>query len=485
MEGAIYRHMAPQPPSLAAADLQDLPLEVLTQVCRHFGLRDLVRVCQACKRFRHGGLATVELPTEQPVVAVLRELAFPRLDLVPSTRSICCSESWVAYLARCVRQRRCWEAPPIAAGWGHSRFVDAAGRLLACGEGIAAGHGDPDATCSDVTPVAAMAGVAVRSVAAGSRYSLALSWDGRVYSWGHNNHGQLGHGDTQNRPAPVLVEGLEGVRGASAAGDHSLAVTHSGTIFSWRLCFDSFSETRFRPTTVEGFGEGVRVRRVCAGEHAACAIGDGGELFSWGRGFDGVLGHGDTENQHSPKRVEALQGVWVSTVSVGSYHALALAQDGLVYAWGDNKGGALLGNPDVERELVPKPVEALRGVRVGSVAAARYRSYAVADTGVVYAWGAGAAPPLGHGAQTLCLLPKPIASFRGIKVDAVAAGRDHTLALADDASVYTWGNAAAVRAGENLPLSTDEPCGWRGGEVRAQAAASLGAACGRWAVNED
>jgi hypothetical protein len=39
----------------------------------------------------------------------------------------------------------------------------------------------------------------------------------------------------------------------------------------------------------------------------------------------------------------------------------------------------------VERELLPKPVEALRGVRVSSVAAAEWRSYAAADTGELWA----------------------------------------------------------------------------------------------------
>jgi hypothetical protein len=184
--------------------LQDLPLEVLTHVCRHLELCDLIRVSQSCKRFRHGGLETVELPTESPVLTVVSEIA--GLKLMPSTRPHGCSESWVAYLARCTRQRRCREAPPIAAGDEQSVFVDAAGRLLACGSRAAVGHGHE--IRSDPTPVAAMTAVRVKSVAAGFLYSLALGWDGRVYSWGANNYGQLGHGDKLDRPSPALVEGL-------------------------------------------------------------------------------------------------------------------------------------------------------------------------------------------------------------------------------------------------------------------------------------
>jgi alpha-tubulin suppressor-like RCC1 family protein len=114
-----------------------------------------------------------------------------------------------------------------------------------------------------------------------------------------------------------------------------------------------------------------------------CAIGEAGELFSWGRGMFGLLGHGDEQSQRSPKRVEALRGIRVSTVSVGQSHALALTEDGLVYSCGRNDKRAVLGNLHVERELLPKPVELLRNVRVISVAASGGRSCAVADTGEV------------------------------------------------------------------------------------------------------
>jgi alpha-tubulin suppressor-like RCC1 family protein len=98
--------------------------------------------------------------------------------------------------------------------------------------------------------------------------------------------------------------------------------------------------------------------------------------------------------------------------------------------------------------MLPKPIEALRGVRMGSVAACD-QSYALADTGELWAWGVAdhTLAPLGHGAQMDCPLPKPIASLRGIKVDAVMAYMDHTLALADDGSVYAWGGEWAAESG--------------------------------------
>jgi alpha-tubulin suppressor-like RCC1 family protein len=333
----------------------------------------------------------------------------------------------VTYLARRrAWRRRCRMALPMAAGWKHSVLLDSAGRLLACGKGAAVGPDDGQVFYPFPTPVAAMAGVRVRSVAAAG-HSLALGWDGWVYSWGFNEYGQLGHGDKLARPSPVLVEGL--VRACSiAAFDHgSFAVTQSGEVFSWGgesgivisddddAHYAGGTEELLRLMMIEGFGRS-RIRQLCAGMHAVFAIGEDGELFSWrslpfSSGPSHLLGHGDTQDQASPKRVEALRGVRVSSVAVGDHHVVALAEDGLVYAWGKNWQRAVLGHPHVERELLPTPIEALRGVRMVSVAAAGDRSYAIARTGELWAWGAlpprhRSAPPYNPATQS----PTPAAA---------------------------------------------------------------------------
>jgi alpha-tubulin suppressor-like RCC1 family protein len=86
------------------------------------------------------------------------------------------------------------------------------------------------------------------------------------------------------------------------------------------------------------------VRQVCTGLDVAFAIGEDGDVFSWGNGAILLLGHGDTQSQDTqiqslPKRVEALQGVPVNSVALGRSHALAWTADGLVYTWGQNKDG--------------------------------------------------------------------------------------------------------------------------------------------------
>jgi alpha-tubulin suppressor-like RCC1 family protein len=144
-------------------------------------------------------------------------------------------------------------------------------------------------------------------------------------------------------------------------------------------------------------------------------------------------------------------------------HALALAEDGQIYAWGTNRECALLGNSHIERELLPKLVEALRGVRVGSVAVGGLRSYAVTCTGELWAWGIDAVnfPPIGHGKKENCVVPKPMSPLRGVKVDAVSTAHDCTLALADNGRMYAWGGFTAAKSGA-LGLGSSGRGAWAG-----------------------
>jgi alpha-tubulin suppressor-like RCC1 family protein len=273
------------------------------------------------------------------------------------------------------------EASPIAAGFACSVFVDAAGGLQACKHDCVWNNSAADGIRFEPAPFGTMAGIRVRSVPAGDSHRLALSWDGRVYSWGANCSGQLGHGDrlsdggTLTRHAPALVEGLLSVRNIAAACDFNLALTESGGVFSWGNVFRVVSGTHTAPSPiiVEGFGQ-VRVLRLYAAFGVVFAIGEDGRLFSWGYGPFWTLGHGDEQNQAAPKRVEALRDVRVSSVSLGLYHVFVLTEDGMVYAWGKNTANASLGNPHVLGELLPKPVEALRCLRMCSVAAGGHRS---------------------------------------------------------------------------------------------------------------
>ena len=85
------------------------------------------------------------------------------------------------------------------------------------------------------------------------------------------------------------------------------------------------------PRAVAGLG-GVRIRTVAAGSHHTLACSDEGVAYSFGYGGQGRLGHGDTVSQHTPRVVEALQGVHISAVAAGLSQSLALSEAGEITA---------------------------------------------------------------------------------------------------------------------------------------------------------
>lgn len=109
-----------------------------------------------------------------------------------------------------------------------------------------------------------------------------------------------------------------------------------------------------------------RVVRINAGQWHSCAITNQGELFTWGVGFQGRLGHGDKEPCTFPTRVTgALEGHYVVDVACGSFHTVALTREGLVFCWGDNANGQCGSGTLPEAVTKPHCVSSLRVVGGG------------------------------------------------------------------------------------------------------------------------
>ena len=114
------------------------------------------------------------------------------------------------------------------------------------------------------------------------------------------------------------------------------------------------------PKKVEAFA-GQRVVAVAAGRDHSFAITADGAVWSWGDGYQGRLGHGDTQSQLLPKKVEAFAGRRVVAVAAGSAHSLALTADGAFFTWGKGDDGCLGHGEDLSDQLLPKKIEAQVG----------------------------------------------------------------------------------------------------------------------------
>ena len=89
---------------------------------------------------------------------------------------------------------------------------------------------------------------------------------------------------------------------------------------------------------------------------------------NWGHGTSGKLGHGDEANQYRPKPIAGFAGGRVCKIAAGDHHCLAIDSNHEVWSWGHGGDGAL-GHGDKLRQLCPKRVERFSGQRVCAIAA--------------------------------------------------------------------------------------------------------------------
>ncbi|XP_068612902.1 probable E3 ubiquitin-protein ligase HERC6 [Brachionichthys hirsutus] len=259
----------------------------------------------------------------------------------------------------------------LACGQDHSLALCGSGKVFSWGASEDGQLGRPPhqilsaSTCRQV-PIPLP--LKVIQVACGNSHSLILTKGGDVLSWGLNSHGQLGLGKKALKQSmPLLLCALSGVAVTqiSAGGAHSLFLTLPGLVYccgangSGQLGLNRVDENgRFNVCVVPALRP-LGVSSLSCGEAHSAALTKDGEVFTFGAGRHGQLGHGSTADQLRPRLVEGLGGA-ASQISCGRSHTLVLGSSGQLWAFGNGaKGQTGTGQP--EDSLVPAPVQLPRG----------------------------------------------------------------------------------------------------------------------------
>lgn len=322
----------------------------------------------------------------------------------------------------------------------------------------------------------------VSSVVAGSRNSLAICDDGKLFTWGWNQRGTLGHPPetkTENVPSlvkanqrgtltenvPSLVKALADVKIVQAAigGWHCLAVDDLGRAYAWGG--NEYGQCGEEPERRDDNGKPLRrdivipqrcapklsVKQVAAGGTHSVVLTHEGQVWSWGQPWP----PGDIKQISVPVWVQGLDEVRM--IAVGAFHNLALGEDGTLWAWGNNEYGQL-GTGDTQPRSQPIPVEGLSGLKLVDIAAGGWHSTALTKEGEVYGWGRGEHGRLGFGDdKTSKMVPQKVQLLAGEVVVQVSCGGTHSVALTRDGRIFSFGRGDHGRLGYGMKQTTGQP----------------------------
>ena len=295
-------------------------------------------------------------------------------------------------------------------------------------------------------------------ISLGYKFSVALKQDGTVWSWGQNNDGELGLGNTTEYDEPQqITEITEKITDVKTGYYHSIALTEKGEVYTWGYngygqLGNGTSENSTTPVKVTGL---KNVAKIDAYKYMTIVSTQNGEVYVWGRGYGktpvklnfsrkiiDVAGNIVlAENRKAYNLTEtASYGKDLIKISAGESHYLGLTSDGEVYAWGGNGYGQLGDGTNTSTYTEPTKVVTPDGKskisKIVDISAGNMYSIITDKDGKVYTFGNYGDYRTANTVHS----NKPVEIQDLYKTELVAASEGGHTAIVDwDGNVYTVG----------------------------------------------
>ncbi|XP_028554192.1 PH, RCC1 and FYVE domains-containing protein 1-like isoform X1 [Dendrobium catenatum] len=304
----------------------------------------------------------------------------------------------------------------------------------------------------------------IQHVACGVKHAAFVTRHREVFTWGEESGGRLGHGIGLDAVHPRLVESLSASKiDFVACGEfHTCAVSTSGELYTWGdgahkagLLGHGTDISHWIPKRISGSLEGLQVAFVSCGTWHTALLTTAGQLFTFGDGTFGALGHGNRESALYPRELDSLNGLKTIAVSCGVWHTAAVVEvivtqssssSGKLFTWGDGDKFRL-GHGDKEPRLKPTCVPSLIDYNFHKVVCGHSVTIGLTTSGNVFTIGSTVYGQLGNphsDGKLPCLVEDKLANEF---VKEVACGSYHVAVLTSRNEVYTWGKGANGRLG--------------------------------------
>ncbi|MDF7669895.1 hypothetical protein PT276_01525 [Orbaceae bacterium ESL0721] len=326
-------------------------------------------------------------------------------------------------------------------------YLMADGTIKASGSGAKFSNGDPDGGHKHLPSRVAIEeqNIKFTEVFSGGQNHYALTKSGEVWSWGDNEQGQLGHGNTKNvavaKRIEFFIENNIKIKHVYTSRPNQNAfrcvyfLSNDGKLYG---CGANNNGNLGNGTTVNqttpvrcGSLSNISSMSISGYPFNCCAVQDNGDLWVWGWNGSGQLGLGDKLVRATPILHPSLKNVSkvITTSGVSADgrlvagSSLILCKDGTIWSTGYNAFGQLGLGDTTERtsftqiNLSDFVTDIISGDGIYA------SSGAITKDNNLYLWGHNAYGQLGQGNTTNQTLPKaPIADFQGHVTRAVFGG---------------------------------------------------------------
>lgn len=254
--------------------------------------------------------------------------------------------------------------------------------------------------------------------------SCALFSNGEVYAWGtfRCNEGILGFYQDkikiQRTPWRVPSFSKFNIVQMAPGKDHVLFLDEAGVVFAWgngqQHQLGRKVMERFRLNTLDPRPFGLKhIKYIASGENHCFAVKKKDDsVVSWGLNQFGQCGISEQVEDGSlvtvPLAVQLPEGGKIKNISAGEHHSLVLLEDGTLYTFGrldmfevgigkDHLPRYTYKDVHGKARSVPLPTKLTGVPAFKNIAAGSHHSLAIATNGIVYSWGFGETYAVGLG----------------------------------------------------------------------------------------
>jgi len=303
-----------------------------------------------------------------------------------------------------------------------------------------------------------------------SGYAAGIKTDGTLWTWGNNNKGQLGTGNTTDRSSPGTTAGggtdwkLVAVGGNDSSYQYFNGpvggIKTDGTLWTWgdnyNGCLGTGNTTsRSSPGTTAGGGSNWK--QLAFGTfRTAAAVKTDGTLWTWGDNYRGQLGDGTTTNRSSPGTTAGGGTTW-KAVSIGRRFSLAIKTDGTLWSWGENISGELGDGTTTNRSSPGSASTVSSTTGWKSISAGHNHAGAIKGDGSLLMWGSNSYGAIGDGTTNDKTYATAGPAGGGTNWKQISAGYYFSAAVKTDGTLWTWGYNNFGQLGDNTTTNRSSP----------------------------